>query len=262
MRLYFFAIITCVTLNLRAQQVVFTENFNGGIPASWYLVNEDNLVPASSLSQFTNAWIPFVHLTDTVAASTSYYDPAGQAADYLITPRISIDTYSKIVWSARSYDASYPEYYLVLISTTDSLPASFTDTLMYVQEEFYYWKKRSVQLDLEGYANQDVFIAFKNITNDGYILMLDDVEMLSSDFAGLETESNFSYSVYPNPTNGNLNISLQGIGEIFTLYSADGREVLKTSDNRISVESMEAGLYFYTIRLENQVLQSGRVVIN
>jgi len=241
-------------LSVNAQTVLFEEQFVSFIPSTWTVVDGDGLIPHSSVSQFTSAWIHvYISAEDSCAASTSYYDPSGQSADYLITPKLSLPTFSKLVWTARSYDASFPDSYLVLISSTDSLIGSFTDTLMFVDEENNNWQKRSVQLDLEAYANQDVYIAFKNITTDGYILMIGEVKLLGSDFAFVNEEETTSYSVYPNPCQDQITISNFQSGDLVSVYSIDGQLVLTSSESRIDVSSLNAGSYLLSVTSENSV---------
>jgi len=232
----------------QAQTVLLDENFTSGIPETWALFNEDGLTPAAEVSDFTDAWIGTVAGPDTAAASTSFYDPTGQANDYLITPKISIGNFSKIVWSARSVDASYPDGYEVLISTTDSLPASFTDTLMSVGAEAAYFSRRGVELDVEGYANQDVFIAFQNNTSNGYILLIDDVKVLNAETASIQSSSIAStISVFPNPTADLLNISADQKIISATVYSAAGQQLITGQSNQLDVSSLNNGLYFIQI---------------
>jgi hypothetical protein len=247
MRLSIVAVFSLLLSNSFAQSVLFFEDFNSGIPSTWALVNSDGLTPAEAVDTFDNAWISFIDDGDTCAASTSYYTPTGQAADYLISPKISLNTFTKLVWSARSYDASYADDYLVLISSTDSLIGSFTDTIMVVGEEYYYWHSRSVQLDLEGYANQDVYIAFKNITNDGYILMIDDVRVMGSNFASVTENENPVISVYPNPAAEILNITNLPLGSAVDIYSMSGQLLLSSTDSSIDLKSLPSGLFMYRI---------------
>lgn len=252
MKIMLLSFCCTVVLASQAQQLIFEEDFNAGIPTSWYLVNADALTPAEAVDSFDNAWIPFIDGSDTCAASTSFYTPTGTSADYLISPRITLDTYSKLVWSARSYDASHPDGYIVLISTTDSLPASFTDTVYVKPEELYYWQKRSVQLDLEGYANEDVFIAIKNVTNDGFILMVDDVKVWSSNFANTAQQNEFSFSVYPNPVTNLLNISAPDAVERIEVINMLGETVIRTDQKGdIDVSMIQSGLYILQISVGN-----------
>jgi len=125
----------------KAQITLLNENFSTGIPSTWALLDDDGFTPHSAVSQFTAAWIYYESTDDSSAASTSYYEPADTASDYLILPKLALLTFSKLVWNARSVDASYPDGYLVLISTTDSLKASFTDTLKVVEAENFIWQK-------------------------------------------------------------------------------------------------------------------------
>jgi len=253
-----FLLFSILSFQAIAQTITFEENFNNGVPASWSLVNQDNLIPV--IDSFDNAWIKFNTSTDTCVASTSYYNPEGASADYLISPKITLSTFSKLVWSAQSLDPSYPDSYVVLISTTDSLPASFTDTLMYVGNEFYYWHKRSVQLDVEGYANQDVYIAIKNITTDGYVLLIDDFKILGSDFASTPSHENL-VSVYPNPAQ--QVVFFEGLEEnsIIQIFDVNGSIVLSTTDKNISIAHLPNGMYFYTVSSDKTINQ-GKFIKN
>ncbi len=176
-----FAVTLTLLLSTQAAQsqtVLFEENFNDGIPATWSIHDVDGLTPDSDVSEFTEGWIGKTVGSDTAATSTSFYEPSGQSDDYLVTPELTIGNFSKIVWSARSVDASHPDGYQVLISTTNSSPESFTDTLLTIGAESPFLTTRSIELDLEGYNNQDIYIAFRNITEDGYILLIDNVKLL------------------------------------------------------------------------------------
>lgn len=237
----------------QAQTVLFEEDFTDGIPAEWTIHNEDGLTPDSEVADFTDGWIGHIAGTDTAAASTSFYDPTGAANDYLITPLLSIGNFSKIVWSARSVDASYPDGYQVLISTTDTDPASFTDTLMTVTEESAYFSTRSVELDLEGYANQDVYIAFQNNTNNGYILLIDDVVLLGAETASITNETFSDFSIYPNPTSELLTVKTSETVVSFTVYSMTGQILMEANSNQVDVSELDAGTYIAQIRTTSGV---------
>jgi hypothetical protein len=254
MRLSLIAVCSILFSNSFAQSIIFFEEFNSGIPSTWAMVDNDGLTPAEAVDTFDNAWISFIDNDDTCVASTSYYTPTGQASDYLISPKISLNTFTKLVWKARSYDASYADDYLVLISSTDSLMGSLTDTIMVVEEEYYYWHSRSVQLDLEGYANQDVYIAFKNITNDGYILMIDDVKVMGSNFASVEENKTPLISIYPNPTSDIIQINGVEAESIYVCYSVTGELLFTGSSSRIDVSSLQPGTYFVQISTSDNVV--------
>ena len=232
----------------QAQTVIFEEDFTSGIPSTWTLFDEDGLIPDAAVAEFTEAWIGKISGTDTAAASTSYYDTTGRSNDFLVTPKISIGNFSRLVWSARSVDSSYPDGYQVLVSTTDSLPSSFTDTLMTITAELGYMITRSVDMDVEGYDNQDVFIAFRNNTDNGYILLIDDVKMLGAETASIDHISSAQLvSIYPNPTTEFININSSDEIIAVAVYSAAGQLLISDQGNRIDVSELNTGIYFVQI---------------
>jgi PKD repeat protein len=166
------------SMNLATAQSVFNEDFeNGGIPQTFTLIDNDGLTPANNVSYFTNAWIGRNEIggTDSVAASTSWYDPAGASDDWLITPAIAITTNSVLTWNAKAVDADYRDGYQVLISTTGTTINDFTDTLLTVAAEDSNWIERTIDLQSEGYTNTTIYIAFQNNSNDMFILLIDDI---------------------------------------------------------------------------------------
>ena len=239
----------------QAQEVIVQEDFTDGLPAQWTVYDGDSNIPASEVEEFTSAWIPYNMDGEAAMASTSFYTPSGFSADYLISNRIGIGSYSRLLWSAKSVDASYPETYFVLLSTTDSLPASFTDTIATVAEENALWNTRSVQLDLEGYSNQDIYIAFKNVTNDGFILLIDDFAILGSEFASITTPAPASISLFPNPVQNILNISSDQPVENVKIYNSTGQLVRSTNKHQVQTESLEKGIYITEISTSTGVFR-------
>lgn len=162
---------------------IFSEDFSSGsIPSTFTLYNQDGLTPASNVSYVTDAWVANPNLqdsTDYTALSTSWYSPAGAADDWMVTPKITIPSGAFLSWNAIAYDPSYPDGYEVLISTTDSAIASFTTTLFSVSAENSAWTPRNVSLS--AYAGQDVFIAFRNNSNDMFLLAIDDILVYQPD---------------------------------------------------------------------------------
>lgn len=175
-----------------ANAQTWSENFNTAttpnLPATWSQNNVDGLTPATAIASYsfgTNAWVTKNLSTSTdplnvahgkVAASTSYYTPAGISNDWLITPSFSVPVNGVITWEANAPDASFQDGYLVKISTTGTTVANFSTTLLTVPAENSTWTSRSVNLN--AYAGQTVYIAFVNNSNDMDILWLDNVQVL------------------------------------------------------------------------------------
>ena len=244
-----FIILGCAQFSI-AQSEIFNEDFQNGIPSTWTVVDNDGLTVDPSVSEFDEAWITYIDDElngDTVAASTSYFDPIDRADRWLITPKISLQDFGNIIkWEAMSADPSYPDDYKVLISTTDSLLSSFTDTLIIVNNEVPYFLEREVNLSERGFDDVDVFIAFVNTTFDGYKLFIDDFAVRVQDPVGVEEEE-INLTVFPNPANDIVNISTT---ENYTLTITDinGKKIDSQVENdRLDISNFNSGIYFLRI---------------
>ncbi|ESU24819.1 hypothetical protein FEDK69T_03720 [Flavobacterium enshiense DK69] len=168
---------------------VFSENWDGIGPgiSGWTLYNQDNLAPNSQVSFVNAAWVPYSEEFDNkVAISTSYYTPAGTANDWLVSPSIVLPAgANKLYWDARAYDPSFKDSYKVYISTSGNALANFTTELFSQGNgttpssgENTTWTRRSV--DLSAYAGQTVHLAFRNFSNDMFLLSLDNISVVNS----------------------------------------------------------------------------------
>lgn len=191
-------------------QIIFSEDFSnlgGVLPAGWSVIDNDGLTPNASVSQFTSAWIiaaDFDNTSDTVAMSTSWYTPAGTSDDWLITPAINLTTNNILAWEAEAQDPGYPDGYEVRISTTTPTIAGFNANPALFQianENGGVWTQRSVDLQAAGYSNQTVYIAWRNISNDEFILMVDDISIsAAATYDAVMSQSSMSeYTIIPLP---------------------------------------------------------------
>jgi hypothetical protein len=260
MKLITFLILSILSLNGQAQTTLLNENFDNGIPASWTIIDGDGNTPNATVSQFTSAWIGYVTSFDTCAASTSYYtDTLGTSQDYLITPALNVLTFGNMLsWNAKSFDASYPDSYVVLISTTDTNPNSFTDTLILVTDENPYWKHYSYDLATKGYTNQTIYVAFKNITTNGFILGVDNVAVTVDDPAEVK-ENSLQIYVYPNPAVDVLNIVADGLVNN-KLYDTNGQLVLESNQKTLNISTLAKGVYILKIITQKGIIERKIVI--
>lgn len=176
------------TVSKMEAQVVFSENFNSGnIPATFTLYNVDGFTPdptvlSDGFSFGTAAWIAQnqntgATITDTAAYANSWYTPTGQANDWMVTPAITIPStgVTNLKWRGKSYGSStYLEEYEVRISTTNTQSGVAAGTvLLSVTNEPGTWTNHTISL--AAYAGQTVYISFRDISNDNYILGIDDI---------------------------------------------------------------------------------------
>jgi hypothetical protein len=83
-------------------------------------------------------------------------------------------------WRAQAFLGSFPDGYEVRISTAGTAIADFEANaalFAVAAEESGGYALRTVDLALAGYANQAVHFAFRNNSNDQFILMVDDVRV-------------------------------------------------------------------------------------
>ena len=163
-------------------QVYLEEDFNAGFPATWTTIDNDGLTPNANVAFMTDAWVSFDDLDsagvgDSVAISTSWYTPAGTSDDYMITPQLAIGAGSYLYYDVWAPDAGFPDGYELLISTTTPDIAGLTANppLLSVPAAASVWTNISVDLAAAGYASQNVYLAWRNNSNDQYLLLVDNV---------------------------------------------------------------------------------------
>lgn len=183
------SIVTLLTTStcVFAQNPIYRCDFNNGIPDTLTLFDYDGNVPKEGLGFPANtAWATWADPDDEanmMAASCSYYENGKQASDWMILPILALPEDSascQLYWRSRSAYDSFKDGYLVLLATTK------TGNLEDVSDNNWKTLKRvsnaenpatwtSWQVNLSEYAGDSVFIAFANITQDGWMLFLDDI---------------------------------------------------------------------------------------
>jgi hypothetical protein len=169
-----------------AQVTIFEETFgtvpagpSDPLPAGWTTINVDGRTPAASVAWVTDAWVVredfILDPTDAVAFSTSWYSPAGASNDWAITPQIALTANNSLSWEGYAPDPAYPDGYEVRLSTTTPDVAGMTVVLATIPAEAQVWTPRSA--DLSAYAGQNVYIGFRNNSNDQFLLAIDDIRV-------------------------------------------------------------------------------------
>jgi hypothetical protein len=155
------------------------EGFDGGeMPAEWTVVDVDGFTPDAGVSWVTDAWVVTdMVVGDYAAASTSWYDPVNQADDWLISPPIMLGNASKLSWRAVTPDGNFPDGYEVYVSTAGATVADFLAEapVLTIAAEAQQYTYRSVDLAAEGYQNEEVWIAFRNNSDDMFLLFVDEI---------------------------------------------------------------------------------------
>jgi hypothetical protein len=242
-----------------SQVQILNENFQSGqIPLNYTIVDNDTNIPASQVLEFTS--MPWIVVTDPdsstnlVAASTSYFTSPGKADEWLITSALNLGAFGNIIsWNSKSHDPSFPDDYLVLVSTTDTQLSSFIDTIGSVEQENFEWTNREVNLSTHGYNNQTIYVAFRNVTYDGFKLYLDDITVRKEDPAGINEMNKDLVKIYPNPFAEMLHIQTNENVKSIKIQDLNGKNLVETTEKSINLSTLNPGYYIVVLNSDKQV---------
>ena len=173
------ALIAMVAVNA---QVLFSEDFENGIPTTWLNIDADN--DGNTWMEGTAPGVSGHNGSNGCAYSCSYFNSTALTPDnWLITPAINLTANANLTFWVAAQDASYAaEHYGVYISTTGTATNNFT--LLFEEtldanggaRAQGIWKQKTV--DLSNYTGQTVYIAFRHFNcTDMFYIDLDDVEI-------------------------------------------------------------------------------------
>ncbi len=232
-------------------------DFEGGkVPEGFIIkVADDGTVNTGLNDVFPNneAWAPIKinkneYYGEWMLASASWLDNATNGADrWCILPSIYVGSKgAEIVWTANSGDSGskYAENYEVLVSTTDTELSSFTKVAG-IEKENFAINPSTRGLDLSAFANQNIFIAFRLTTPDGYFMTIDNVGLygdINNIPTGISDAENDAVSI-----NGS-SIVCNADGKIkIEVFSSNGELVLMSENNVVSTESLSKGIYMVRV---------------
>lgn len=235
---------------------------NSGSAMAFIIFNPSQTTPPLDFEAYSG---------DKMAASFAAVSPPNN--DWMITPELQLGTNSTLSFWARSYTAQWGlERMKVGISTTNNQPSSFT----FITESPYVqvpvdWTEYS--FDLSAWDNQSIWVAINCVSNDAFILFIDDFS-LSSEHVGIDDTEIIASSAaqlrgnYPNPFNPEttiafdlktsglvsidvFNIRGQKVATLVNDYLEPGSHHVvwngKTDHNR----EAGSGIYFYRMKTSN-----------
>lgn len=164
---------------------VYYDFETGTVPADFILRAEDGATVHSSLSDiFPNnePWnVSEIYEHETfgswMLSAASWFTSVVPADRWCIFPQVSVgEGGGDMVWSAMSGDSGeqFAENYEVMVSTTDAETASFS-SVKTVTGETFATKPSTRGIDLSAYKGQDIYVAIRLTTTDGYMLSIDNV---------------------------------------------------------------------------------------
>lgn len=179
-------------------------DFSNGLPADFGVYDLDGNTPSADARSIGFAqgigWIAYEESEGNKAAcSVSWYSPAGQSDDWLITPAVTVATDGYVLrWRSRASDVEYADGYSVYVSAEGSTPECFSAAPVFsVEAESGEWTLHSV--DLSAYGGQDIWVAFVNDSYNCNRLYVDDLYIgvdyitdFTLDLPSLRTEAEYA----------------------------------------------------------------------
>jgi hypothetical protein len=229
-------------------QVIFYCPFNEDFESNseWVNIDGDELAPGEYFDYPGTIWVdPAWKYSSSwrCAMSNSRFTSPGKANNWLILPQFSLpNTIPYIKWKGRDVNQTNGhEEYEILISTTDNDTSSFTK-IVTINEYSTNYKDWSLVLD--EYAGQDVYIAFRHVTFDAYLLCIDDIEVGGTYNLDLAIVKTNVPNVVLSPSSfyiGNVVIDNKGITEITSYdlnWSLDNGTVYTKSYTGLDIDPL------------------------
>lgn len=172
-------------------------------PMAWICFNPSHTSPVLTNMQ--------PHSGMKLGCSFSSMPPNNPNNKWLISPKMSLGNSPLIEFWVQTYNTLYGyEKFNVAVSTTDQSPASFTPLTAQPDSAPATWTKKS--FSLSAYSNRDVYVGIQCVTNDGFILMLDDISITSA--VGIsETLTRDRVSLFPNPATDLVSVKVAGAAD-------------------------------------------------
>ena len=190
-------------------QILFTENFDSGMPTGWTQIDANNdgmgWEHSSNPASYFDAGVDLTgsgHNGSTAFILSGSFSNVTHTAitpdNWLITPAINLTANSTLKFYVCAQDDDYAaEHYGVFISTTNATSTSaFTmlnEWTIGSSKTQSPWEEKLV--DLSAYTGQTVYIAFRHFNcNDQFLLNLDDVTITANPTTPTITANPTSFS--------------------------------------------------------------------
>jgi hypothetical protein len=238
--------------------------FNSGNDLTWVNFDADGIPDYNSRPQnwfYQPGTFADVDSNDASIWSSSWlanFQPGNR--NWLITPPLTIvDASAVLSWASTPRQTPrYLDGYTVMVSTTDNLEASFTDTLFQAAQYIsgsgsdwttyvfsngfvHGWDSTYIQFDgdsgayigelrpfsasLAAYSGQSIYIAFLHDSDDDNLLAIDDI-LVTGTLVGLsEVADATELTIFPNPARDKVELTyhLEKTGVVTTeIYDVKG----------------------------------------
>lgn len=260
-----------ILLSLLTASVSFgqlSENFDSGdaLPGFWTSFRGANGL--GTLWDWSISTARF--FSPTNSAFVRYEANTGDVnEDWLVTSPIDLTNYTGnalTFYGGQQYTDPYGTVYTIRVSTTSPTDiASFTTVATYAESDFTDILTPALTslktVDLSAYdGDPEVYVAFVMAQNDGDNWFIDNVNVTGT-LGTKAFDRNTMVALYPNPSNGLVNISTNlGVASV-DIYNSVG-SLLKTVHNvdKFDISEMATGNYLLKIRTADGSLFNQKIM--
>ncbi|MFN7014007.1 MAG: T9SS type A sorting domain-containing protein, partial [Bacteroidia bacterium] len=254
---------------------------NSGAPMDWGLYYSlDASVNGSNQPTADNFYHPWENpATDSAffIGATSWFNPPGQANNWVILGPITLGQSNVVKW----YDRTNPAYrdgykvHVILASDTSATgptgldfttPAIFTKTDAYPSPTYSTdttWQPRTANIPAS-YDGERVMIAFNHNANDMDVLYLDEFVIAAAPASVNKVEfEGVKLNAFPNPasnvvtfsyalaTESNVTINITDITGKIVASINEGTKSNGSYSTQFNTAALSAGTYFYSVVTNN-----------
>ena len=195
-------------------EVLFSDDFESGMD-KWTIYTEGAAPQNDGWTAYQttpSVGLEFAaHSGEYVASAWSWASNAYNANNWLVTPQVALGGVLKF-WVRTN--ATYPDKYEVLLSTTGNAVADFTVTLRAMAKAPAVSAWNEVVIDLGAYAGQEGYIAIHHQDMDANYLLIDDFSVTSapeiSEWTTVENATS-PYAITGLTPETNYNVQVQAV---------------------------------------------------
>lgn len=263
---------------------------NTGADMDWIVYySTDSSVNGSSNPTSDNYYFPWETIGVDSAffwSATSWFNPAGQANNWLMFGPITLTEGGTLSWYDRT-NSGYRDGYKVYATTSASSTLTFSDfadPAIYTKTDASpsstastdtTWVQRTVVIP-PMYEVQTIYIGFQHDANDMDVLYLDEITVIESPLS--VKENTFANGVKvvqnsPNPFSNltTINYELEKSAAVaLTVYDLAGKKVAEQNEgnqvsgkhcSKFNAEQLTAGVYYYSLNVAGMSTTKMKMVV-
>lgn len=186
--------------------------------------------------------------------------------DWLISPPVTLGTADNqlSLWVKSLSDTYGLEKYKIGIYVGTGNPTSSSNFTIitpgnYVTAPYTAWQQ--VTHNLDAYAGQTIRVGINCVSDDIYMLMVDDVRITTtSPLSVKEIRKEKSVNIYPNPTHGEVNIKTNKTIKLSIVTDISGKVLMQNKDSKQDLSKFPAGMYLLKIEFTDGSTTTEKII--